>query len=180
MALNFQLDSYLEPSASYHLRYDKGAYVLEMLRTMLEDTKAKDPDANFISIMRDFTKTYAGKSASTADFEHIVEKHVGQPMDWFFNEWVYGDETPTYNFSYQLQDAGNGKTMVTFKLTQSGVSNSFQMGVPLYATYKGKMDRIGFVQMKGSSTRKAQFKLGFRPSSISIDARRNLLAVVHE
>lgn len=180
IVLNDQLDSYLEPGASRHLIYEKGAYVLEMLRTMLEDTKAKNPDATFISIMRDFTKTYAGKSASTADFERIVEKHVGQPMGWFFNEWVYGDETPTYNFSYQLQDAGKGKTTVTFKLTQSGVSNSFRMGVPLYVTYKGKTGRIGFVQMKGSSTRKAGFKLGFRPSNISIDARRNLLAVVHE
>ncbi len=179
--LNFQLDSYLEPGTSYHLRYDKGAYVLEMLRTMLEDVKAKDPDATFISIMHDFTKTYAGKSASTADFERIVEKHVGQSMEWFFNEWVYGDETPTYNFSYQLQDAGGkGKTAVSIKLTQSGVSDSFQMGVPLYVTYQGKTGRIGFVRMKGSSTRSAEFKLGFRPSKISIDARRNLLAVIHE
>ena len=174
------MDSYLEPGTSYHLRYDKGAYVLEMLRTMLEDTKAKNPDATFISIMRDFTKTYAGKSASTADFERIVEKDVGQPMEWFFNEWVYGDETPTYNFSYQLQGAGKGKTTVALKLTQSDVSDSFQMGVPLYVTYKGKTIRIGFVQIKGSSTRNARFQLPFRPSSVSIDARKNLLAVVHE
>lgn len=178
--LNFQLDSYLEPDTSYHLRYDKGAYVLEMLRMILQDTRSKDPDSGFISMMRDFTKTYAGKNASTADFERVVEKHVGQPMGWFFNEWVYGDETPTYNFSYHLQDAGSGKTVVTFELTQSGVSDSFQMAVPLYVTYKGKTGPIGFVQMKGSSTRKAQFKLGFRPSNISIDARRNLLAVIHE
>ena len=180
IVLNGQLDSYLEPSASNHLIYDKGAYVLEMLRTMLEDKKAKNPDTAFISIMRDFTRTYAGKSASTADFERIVEKHVNQSMAWFFNEWVYGDETPTYNFSYQLQDAGNGKTTVTFKLTQSGVSDSFQMGVPLYFTYKGKTGRIGFVQMKGSTTRNARFQLPFHPSNISIDARRNLLAVIHE
>ncbi|HET7101084.1 MAG TPA: M1 family aminopeptidase, partial [Terriglobia bacterium] len=180
IVLNYQLNSYLEPASSFHLIYDKGAYVLEMLRTMLEDTKAKEPDATFISIMRDFASTYTGKSASTADFEHIVEKHVGQPMDWFFNEWVYGDQTPTYDFSYQLQDAGKGKTTVTFKLTQSGVSNSFQMGVPLYVTYKGKTGRIGFVQMKGSTTRNSQFQLPFRPGNISIDARRNLLAVVHE
>ncbi len=180
LVLNDQLNSYLEPNASTLLIYEKGAYVLEMLRMILEDTKAKNPDATFISIMHDFTSTYAGKNASTADFQHIVEKHVGQPMDWFFKEWVYGDETPTYNFSYQLQDAGNGKTTVTFNLTQSGVSDSFQMGVPLYFTYKGKTGRLGFVQMKGSTTRSARFQLPFHPSNVSIDARRNLLAVVHE
>jgi len=130
--------------------------------------------------MRDFTSTYAGKNASTADFQHIVEKHVGQPMDWFFNEWVYGNQTPSYDFSYQLQDEGSGKTTVSFKLTQSSVSDSFQMGVPLYVTYQGKTGRIGFVQMKGSSTRNARFQLPFHPSNISIDAERNLLAVVHE
>jgi hypothetical protein len=180
IVLNDQLDSYLEPTASQHLIYEKGAYVLEMLRMILEDKKSKNPDAAFIGIMHDFTRTYAGKNASTADFQRIVEKHVGQSMDWFFNEWVYGGETPTYNFSYQLQDAGGGKTAVSFKLTQSGVSDSFQMGVPLYVTYQGKTGRIGFVQMKGSSTRQAQFQLPFHPSSVSIDARLNLLAVVHE
>ena len=55
-----------------------------------------------------------------------------------------------------------------------------QMGIPLYVTDQGKTGRIGFVQMKGSSTRNAQFQLPFRPSSVSIDARQNLLAVVHE
>ena len=65
-------------------------------------------------------------------------------------------------------------------MTQSGVSDSFQMGVPLYFTYKGKTGRIGFVQMKGSTTRNARFQLPFHPSNISIDARRNLLAVIHE
>jgi len=180
IVLNDQLDSYLEPTASQHLIYEKGAYVLEMLRMILEDTKSKNPDAAFISIMRDFTSTFAGKNASTADFQRMVEKHVSQPMDWFFNEWVYGDETPAYDFRYQLQDGGSGKTTVSFTLTQSGVSDSFQMGVPLYVTYQGKTGRIGFVQMNGASTRNARFQLPFHPSNISIDAERNLLAVVHE
>ena len=180
IALNYQLNSYLEPTASTHLIYEKGAYVLEMLRMIMENPKAKNPDAAFIDMMRDFTTTYAGKNASTADFERIVEKHVGQPMGWFFNEWVYGSEIPTYNFSYQLQDAGGGKTNVSFRLTQSGVSSSFHMGVPLYVTYKGSPARIGFVQVQGSSTGHAQFQLPFRPSNVSIDARRNLLAVIHK
>jgi len=180
IVLNSQLDSYLEPYAAQHLIYEKGAYVLEMLRMILSDSKSSNRDADFIGIMRDFTSTYAGKNASTADFQHIVEKHVGQPMDWFFNEWVYGNQTPSYDFSYQLQDEGSGKTTVSFKLTQSSVSDSFQMGVPLYVTYQGKTGRIGFVQMKGSSTRNARFQLPFHPSNISIDAERNLLAVVHE
>ncbi|HEX5413943.1 MAG TPA: M1 family aminopeptidase [Terriglobia bacterium] len=180
VVLNYQLDSYLEPSAAEHVIYEKGAYILEMLRMILQDTKSKNPDATFISLMRDFTSTYAGKNAGTADFQRVVEKHLGQPMDWFFNEWVYGDEIPTYDFSYKLQDEGSGKTTVSFTLTQSGVSDSFQMGVPLYVTYQGRTGRIGFVQMKGSSTRNAHFQLPFHPSNINIDAERNLLAVVHE
>jgi Peptidase family M1 domain len=180
IVLNYQLNSYLEPSASMHLIYDKGAYVLEMLRMIMQNPKAKGPDAAFIEMMHDFTSTYAGKNVSTADFERIVEKHVGQPMDWFFNEWVYGYEIPTYDFSYQLQDAGNGKTIVSFKLTQSGVSDSFRMSVPIYVTYKGGTGRIGFVQTKGSSSGHAQFQLPIRPSKISIDDMRNVLAVIHE
>jgi aminopeptidase N len=59
-------------------------------------------------MMRDFAATYASKNASTEDFRKMVEKHSGQPMDWFFNEWVYGREVPHYDFRYNLKDGGDG------------------------------------------------------------------------
>ncbi|MGH9434124.1 MAG: M1 family aminopeptidase, partial [Terriglobia bacterium] len=135
--LNYQLNQYEAPRVSTTLIYDKGAYVLEMLRMLMENSRSPQPDAAFISMMKDFVSTFAGKNASTEDFHHIVVKHMGDNMDWFFNEWVYGTEVPHYDFKYQLGDGPSGKTLLHLDLTQSGVSPPFKMAVPLFVTIHG-------------------------------------------
>ena len=71
--LSAQLPSYHEPDPYQVLVYQKGAYILEMLRTLTWDGKQKNPDAPFINLMRDFVATHSGKNASTEDFQRIVE-----------------------------------------------------------------------------------------------------------
>lgn len=180
IVLNTQLNAYLEPNASEDLIYDKGPYILEMLRMLMRNPRSKDPDVAFIAMMNDFTKTYEGKNPSTADFERIVNKHVGHPMNWFFNEWVYGTTIPTYNFSYHLKNAGNGKTAVYFTLQQSGVPSTYQMDVPIYVKYKKRTIRIALVKMTGDYTGHSKFILPVHPSNVSIDATRALLAYIKE
>ena len=173
--LNLQTASYLEAEVQQILVYEKGAYVLEMLRTIMEDPSQKNPDASFISMMRDFVSTYAGRNASTEDFRRVVEKHIGQSMVEFFNEWVYGTEVPHYEFSYHLKDSGGGKTVLQYALTQSEVSDSFSMKVPIYAYVSGKPGRLGFIGVKGSATSKGEVSLPFKPEKIVADEYHSIL-----
>lgn len=174
--LNLQADDYLEPQVRNDLIYDKGAYVLEMLRQLMEDSRAKDPDGRFIDTMRDFVSTYAGKNASTEDFRRIVAKHMNDPMDWFFNEWVYGTEIPTYQFSYDMKDAGGGKTILHLELAQSGVSDSFFMKVPVYVWVQGSPHRLGLLGVRGSTTATADIPLPGRPDKVTLDEYHTILA----
>ncbi|MDE3179530.1 MAG: hypothetical protein KGM47_07700 [Acidobacteriota bacterium] len=175
--LNFQSDSYMEPRESYLLRYDKGAYVLEMLRMLMQDPRSRNPDESFIAMMHDFTSTYEAKNPSTADFERIAEKHYGKSLAWFFNEWVYGTETPVYDFKYQLSGAPQGKTALHMSLTQSGVSSTFEMAVPVYIFLKGKPYRLGLMAIKGPSTASVNVLLPMRPEKVEIDSPHILLAI---
>ncbi len=174
--LNFQADAYLEPQVRTLLVYEKGSYVLEMLRTIMEDSRAQNPNQRFIDTMHDFVSTYAGKNASTEDFHKIVARHMNDPMDWFFNEWVYGTEIPSYQFSYDLKDGGGGKTILHVSLTQSGVSDSFLMKVPMYVWVEGAPRRLGLLVVKGSSTETADIPLGFRPNKVTLDEYHTVLA----
>lgn len=96
--LGTRLASTADPGAYQILTYDKGGYVLYMLRQMLWSPGRANPDAAFIAMMKDFTSTYANRDATTADFERIAEKHMTPAMDldrdhslkWFFDEYVYG------------------------------------------------------------------------------------------
>jgi len=173
--LSMQLPAYNEESLYQILIYFKGAYVLEMLRAMMEDSRAKEPDAPFINMMRDFASTYAAKNASTEDFRRVVEKHMGEPMDWFFNQWVYGTEVPTFDFSYELKDVGGGKTQLKVSLTQSGVSSAFQSRVPLFAYVDGQPRRLGMMKVVGTQPAVGDTRLPFRPEKVTLDEFHSVL-----
>jgi hypothetical protein len=178
--LNRQLNEYrAESNSSFANRY-KGGYILEMLRMLMHDTSMQNPDARFIAMMREFTKTYAGKNASTQDFQQIVEKHTGRSMQWFFDQWIYGSETPTYDFSYQLSDAGDGKTELTISLTQSDVPESFMMMLPLYAVVDGKQQYLGLIGIAGTKNLKTSLQLPMRPEKVILDPNRSILAEINQ
>jgi len=173
--LGAQLPAHLEPELYQQLVYFKGAYVMEMLRSMMWDPRQKDPDAPFIAMMRDFVASYAAKNASTEDFRRVVEKHMGEPMGWFFDEWIYGTEVPSYDIKYQLKDAGNGKTTLSFAATQSGVSEKFRMRVPVFVWLNGQPRRLGQVDFVGNKTVNTDVNLPFKPEKVTLDEEHSIL-----
>src|SRR5438067_6585769 len=83
----------------------KGAYVLQMLRSLMYNDEQGAPgnrDQAFIDMMHDFMESHRDSLASTESFKAIAEKHMTKQMDlqqngrldWFFAEWVYGTEVP--------------------------------------------------------------------------------------
>lgn len=144
-------------AAYRYLVYPKGAYILHMLRMMMWDSKNPNhnPDERFQAMMQDFVKTYYNKDVSTEDFKRIVDKHTipeadldeNHRMDWFFNEWVYGTEVPSYRFEYTV--SGNS---FSGRVTQSGVSDNFKMRVPVYVDFGKGWVRLGSVTLNGNSS----------------------------
>jgi hypothetical protein len=138
-----------------NLVYPKGAYILHMIRMMM--WSPKEGDGRFIDTMHDFVATYRLQAATTENFKAIVEKHMSpgmdlegnHRMDWFFREYVYGTDLPTYHFESQLTPSGDSQT-VHFKLTQSGVAPDFRMMVPMYLEFEdGKVMRLGSITIIG-------------------------------
>jgi len=118
------------------LVYEKGAVVLHMIRDLLLDLSTDDESA-FIELMRDFYARHEGRDASTRDFQRVVEEHVGIGMDWFFDQWVYGTEIPTYEFGYGYRQTPDGNYSVRCTVTQRNVSADFQMYVILKVEFEG-------------------------------------------
>lgn len=66
--------------------YGKGAYVLQMLRSLLyADHGSGNHDQAFIDTMHDFMESHHDSSASTESFKAIVEKHMTPQMDLLKN-----------------------------------------------------------------------------------------------
>ncbi len=117
--------------------YQKGAWVLHMLRNMMLDLRTLNEDG-FKNMMREFYLTYRGRAASTEDFRSITEKYLGYKMDWFFNQWVYGTSIPSYKFAYKAAPTTEGKYKVTCRVQQLNVPDDFLMFVPLFVDFGNK------------------------------------------
>jgi len=151
----YRLSNAKTRAAYQFLVYPKGAYILHMIRMMF--FTARDRDARFQLLMHDFVQTYFNHDVSTEDFKRIVEKHMSKDMDldgnqrldWFFNEWVYGTEIPSYKFEYQLAPDGSA---ISGRIMQSGVSDNFKMLVPIYVDFGKGFTRIGAATLRGNTS----------------------------
>jgi len=166
--------------------YDKGGYILHMLRMMLNDPGHADPDHYFKDLLHDFCQTYDNKAASTEDFKAIVEKRMFQymdidkthKMDWFFNEYVYGTGVPHYNFEYQVHPEGD-KWYVSGTITQSGVPDGWKDILPVYVHVPNRVVRLGWVRVAEKST-PVHFNLPMRPDKVSLNDNEDILAIVKQ
>jgi hypothetical protein len=167
--------------------YNKGGYVLHMLRMLFYDRTAKSPDGRFIAMMQDFCGSFRNQPASTEDFKAIVEKHMlsamdldgNKRMDWFFNQYVYGTGIPEYRFSYHVSDAGNGAWKVDAKVNQVKVPEGWRMLIPLYVHASGNAMKLGVVRAIGPET-SISFGLGFKPEKISLNENEDMLAEIKQ
>lgn len=64
--------------------YQKGAYVLHLLRKQLGERA-------FWKGIRDYTKEFRGKSVTTSDFKRAMARSSGRNLDAFFRQWVTSD-----------------------------------------------------------------------------------------
>ena len=87
-----------------------------------------------------------------------VEKN--HRLDWFFNDYVYGTEIPSYSITSQVEKKGDD-TIIQFKLAQSGVSDKFVMLVPLYLELEdGRIVVVGKAAMRGTTQLEQSLNFG--------------------
>jgi aminopeptidase N len=170
--------------------YNKGGYVLHMLRMIFFDSRApagKDPEERFIAMMQDFCNTYHNKPASTEDFKAIVEKHMPPTMDlegngradWFFRQYVYGTGMAEYQFSYKVEPTPDGKFNVQGQVVQSGVPAGWRDMLPLYAELQGRTVRMGFLRVREKTTA-FQFVLPSKPDKLMLNSNEDTLAEIKQ
>jgi aminopeptidase N len=187
--LGARLNNSLDPHGYDAIVYKKACWVIHMLRLLLTDP-ATGSDARFFQMLRGFISTYRGQDASTEDFVAYAEKYITSTSDldrdhklnWFFNEWVYSTGLPEYELKTSIGGPARGVYLVEGNITQSGVSPSFDMLVPIKVSYgagareRQKSKRV-LVPVSGSGGR-FHFTSAARPERIAID-QDAILAVVH-
>jgi hypothetical protein len=145
-------------SADYQaIVYDKGAYVVHMLRNLFWDARSPNPEQRFIDTMRDFARTWAGQNPMTADFRKVVERHApaacGGDMGWFFREWIEGAAIPKVKATLRIEETASGRYWMIGEITQSEVPADFRSILPIYLELeKNRFERCAQISITGNRT----------------------------
>jgi len=179
ISLGYRNNLSREKVSSHTVLYDKGAWVLHMIRNILLDLNTMNEDM-FLNIMKEFYQKHNGKSASTNDFRALLESKTGIDMEWFFNQWVDGTAIPKYIFSYNSIKTPEGKYIIKCRVNIERVPENFQMYVPIEVKYDDvRMSRFRV----GIAGNYAEFDLPavpLEPSKIIFNTLNSVLCEVEE
>src|SRR6266567_124134 len=159
LTLGLRLNSSKSPDGYEEVIYTKGAWIIHMLREMLRQPGARNPDARFVVLLQTLVTKYAYRALSTGDLQREVETVMtpgmdlegGRSMEWFFDEWVRGTGIPRYRVEFTAHHNEKGY-LIRGKLFQTRVPRSFIAGVPLYAGAAGHNTFLGTVVAAGPET----------------------------
>jgi hypothetical protein len=119
-----------------NLSYDKGAWVVHMLRGVLGD------QVFFDGVDAYYHSEYQHAAATTEKFRDVFEGATGVELDWFFQQWIYGSYQPSFRFSYWEEPADGGGNDVYLAVRQIQNSNPsvFTMPVDFFFDFPGTAD----------------------------------------
>lgn len=152
------------------LSYQKGAYLLHMIRFRLQN------DSLFWAILRQYLQDQGGGVAYRADFQRTIEQATGTSWNTFFQQWYYGEGHPIFSVRWhstsgglwiQLEQQGSWSSSVTF----------FETPVELRLSRQGRPDT--FVRVFQSQAVEAFYLPGVGTvTQVALDPNYNILRQV--
>jgi len=145
------------------LSADKGATVVQMLRSTMGDDK-------FFASVKNFLQQYAWKSVTTEDFRKTAEAAVGEELRYFFIQWVESNGAPEFKLDYTIFRTQKG-FRVQGKISQD--LDTFRMPVDLKIDTEGNPETKR-VEVLGTSSEFSVDTFG-KPKKVTIDPNNKVL-----
>ncbi len=92
-------DPYTENIFDGNLSYNKGSWIVHMLRGVLGDD-------DFYASLNLYQDLYGFDSATTEQLRDVMESVSGLELDNFFQQWIYGEYFPVYEYSWSVTRDG--------------------------------------------------------------------------
>ncbi len=145
--------------------YSKGACVLHMLRGIVGDSI-------FFDIMRAYSDAPGLKYgvATTEDFQAVAESVSGLDLDYFFQEWIYGENYPKYTAGWNKALVGGDIYQVTYNINQlvNTTPSFFTMPVKLKVTTS--LGDTTITLFNNARIQNFQFQVHGNPTTIVFDS----------
>lgn len=147
--------------------YNKGGYILHMLREFLGD-KA------FYAGMKEFLSSNQYQTGEAHQLRLAFEKISGKDLNWFFNQWYFGAGHPKLEIDYKYDDPSKSVTISIKQLTDKAFQ--FPLPIDVYEVNTPKRYNIWIKKKDEEFT----IKYDKKPRFINIDANKTLLAEIKD
>jgi len=115
------------------LTYAKAAWVVHMLRHVVGDD-------NFFKGLLGYREQYKFKSATTEQFQTVMEEVSTMDLEYFFDRWIYGEYYPIYDVVYNQSDDG-----LLIKVTQTQESEVFEMPIDILINFNDGSSQVASI-----------------------------------
>jgi hypothetical protein len=164
ITLGLRLRTSQRPEAWRTITYEKGSWILHMLRAQLGD-------AAFRKFLGELARKYQRQPVTNEEFRGLAAgflppKSPDPKLEVFFDNWVYSTGIPRLTLTSSIRGP-----RVTGTLTQAGVAEDFEADVPLEITY-AKSTEIRWVR---SSHEAAEFAFTLRETPLKIALSSRIL-----
>jgi len=155
----FRLQSSIAPRAWRTVTYEKGTWIMHMLRRRLGDEK-------FLAFLRELCTRYRFATVSTAQFRDLAAQYSppGSPdpsLKAFFDTWVYGTGIPAVKLTYAFRGS-----KLTGTLVEQNVEDDFTTFVPIEV--RTKTERKIYWLAAASETSTFSIPLKAHPTKVAL------------
>ncbi len=153
-----------EPRIFRAVVYDKGAWVLHMLRGIVGDTA-------FFEGARAFLQGHRFAKAGSEDLRQALEQASGRDLGAYFDRWIDDTGLPLVRWSWRTEPAGSG-----FRTTVEARAQALPGPVPLEVALSGEGGREARRVVLEPGAGSWTIETRSRPRHVSLNEDRGLLA----
>lgn len=141
--------------------YQKGAWVLHMLRRQVGDS-------GFFRGVRDYYSTWRDSSVLSAQFQSEIERRVKKNLDWFFKQWLWQPGYPQLTVTWHYEPFKR-QAVLDLQQTQDKAWGLFRMdNVPIEFTGPDGKTVRRTVDIDGPPATE-RFDVPWLPTAIQVD-----------
>jgi peptidase M1-like protein len=146
--------------------YDKGAYILHMLRQVVGDQA-------FRLALVAFQSEHRFAKAGTEHLQEVLQRASGRDLSAYFREWVYGTRLPQLHLAHRTEPGASGfRTLVEVGATDLPGTVPLEIAVVHGA---GRETRTVMLEPGGG---RFTVETAARPRKVELNADRDLLLTV--
>jgi hypothetical protein len=140
-----------------------------MLRGIVGDDK-------FFKIFQTYTASKnAYGNATTEDFQAVAEQVYGQKLDYFFKQWIFGENYPKYKLQWTSQPMADGTFKVKADISQSTNTTPTFFTMPIQLSVSNGLSDTTITVFNDKQAQSFEFTVKTKPTALVFDPNNLIL-----